>query len=137
MLTGSLWLGKYPGTIDRVWSYVNSERGGPPVIWRDMFWMFVALSHPERASAWFENEHYFAPDDGNSLAYTYHFIENLKQLGHVDPSLTANTPLFAAFQRSGQRTYVAYNAEETPATITFSDGARLEAKPHALATLAR
>jgi endoglucanase Acf2 len=146
MLTGSLWLGKYPAAIDRVFSHLLTERGAPaseasptalgreyqPVIWRDMFWMMLALSHPEQPAQWFDDEHYFAPDDGNSLAYTYHFIQNLKAMGHVDASLSADTPLYAAFRKGNEHTYVAYNPSQRPITVTFSDGQTLQVASGAL-----
>ncbi len=125
MLTGSLWLGKYPSAIDGVLAHVERQKGAPPLLWRDMYWMLLALSQPDKPAAWFEDEHYFEPEFGNSMAYTYHFIHNLRAMGQVDASVTADTPLYAVFKKGSQRTYVAYNADARPITVRFSDGAKL------------
>ncbi len=132
MLTGSLWLGKYPQAIDAVVAHVREQKGGEPLLWRDMYWMFQSLSQPEKPVSAFEDEHYFEAEFGNSLAYTYHFIHNLRVLGQLDPSVTADTPLYAVFKRGSKRQYVAYNAQAKPITVHFSDGATLEVPARAL-----
>jgi endoglucanase Acf2 len=126
MFPGSLWLGKHPKAVERVLAHVRKQHGGEPVIWRDLYLMLEAFVAPERASARFDGEHYFEPEFGNSLVYTHHFIENLRALGRVDASVTADTPLFAVFERAGRKSYVAYNATSAPLSVRFSDGTVLD-----------
>lgn len=121
--TGSLWLARYPDQLDRTLSHLTAQNGGENVVWRDLFWMLEALSHPERASQRFESEHYYEPEFGNSLAHTYQWIESLRALGRFTPSITASTPFHAAFQRAGKTTHVAFSA--APTDVVFSDGATL------------
>lgn len=125
MLTGSLWLGQYPETIDRVYAHVKRASGGSVLLWRDMYFLELGLSNPEKPRAWFEDEHYFEPEFGNSMAYTYHWLTELGALGHVDSRVTANTPLYAVFSNGSKHTHVAYNAQTTPARVSFSDGTEL------------
>lgn len=137
MLPGSLWMGRYPDRIDRVFEHVLEARDGrSPVIWRDMFWMMLALSHPEQSAKWLSDEHHFETDSGNSLAYTYHFINTLKQLGRVAPDITADTPLHAAFRNGKLVTRVAFNPSDRPLVVSFSDGTKLQLAPRALGTKA-
>ncbi len=129
MLTGSLWLGQHPDAIERVYAHVQQASGGSVLLWRDMYWLELGLSNPAKPLAWFEDEHYFEPEFGNSMAYTYHWLTELSALGHVDVKVTANTPLYAVFTNGTQRTYVAYNAQTTPRRVSFSDGTELSVGP--------
>lgn len=132
MLPGSLWLGRHPAAVERVLGHVSAQHGREPVLWRDMFWMLGAFTDPERSSARFDDEHYFEPEFGNSHAYTYHFIENLRALGRVDASVHADTPLYAVFKKLGLRSYAAYNASDRPLEVRFSDGTTLALGPREL-----
>jgi hypothetical protein len=101
--------------------------------------MYEALSDGEKASAELDREDRLAPEFGNSRALTYAWIRALAQLGHVEAKVTADVPTYAAFHKKGNRTYVAYNPGEAPATVTFSDGYHLSvpAKQVAQATAKR
>jgi len=50
-------------------------------------------------------------------------------LGTVDPSVTANTPHYAAFLKAGQRSYMTWNPTSQPTLVTFSNGFTLCAAP--------
>ena len=65
-------------------------------------------------------------------AFMYHWIYTLKNLGLVDASVTADYPLANIFTKAGVKTYVVYNYQPAPLTVTFSDGKKLTAKPRAL-----
>jgi endoglucanase Acf2 len=132
MLAGSLWLGRRPDNIDRVWAHAQAQYHGPIRLWRDMFWMMLSLSHPEQTSAWFEDDHAFLPEFGNSMAYLDQFITDFSVLGKLQPKVTGDTPLHAVFERDGVRNYTAYNVESTPRTVRFSDGATLSVEPRTL-----
>jgi YD repeat-containing protein len=47
--------------------------------------------------------------------------------------VTADTPLYAVFNRDGTRTYLVYNARDSAREVHFSDGKVVEVAPHALA----
>ncbi len=132
MLTGSLWLGKHPAAIDRVYQHVKEQHGGPVLLWRDMYWLELALSNADAPAAAFDVEHYYEPEFGNSLAYTYHWLNELRALGSVDASVTADTPLYAVFKKGAKRSYVAYNSHTAAVVVRFSDGATLSVPPRSL-----
>ena len=66
---------------------------------------------------------------GNSLANTYHWIGNLRKLGQVDRTVTADYPVYAVFKRGQDKTHVAYNYGESAREVRFSDGVKLTVKP--------
>ena len=103
--------------------------------WADLIWMYRALSDPRDALAQFEaRPANFKPEAGNSLANTYTWIAALDALGHVDRSVTADTPFYAVFQKEARRTHVAYNMGAVPRTVTFSDGVTVTCPPRSFAT---
>jgi endoglucanase Acf2 len=124
--TGSLWLGRYPDKLEQTLRHLQTQSRGPNVVWRDLFWMLEALHDPERAAQRFDAEHSYEPEFGNSLAHTYQWIESLRALGRIAPSIGADTPFHAAFTKGGKTTHVAFS--NSPRTVTFSDGTRLETK---------
>lgn len=131
---GALWLARRPDNIDRVIAHATAENRGPLLLWRDMYWMLLSMSDPTRPVAWLEDDHYFEPEWGNSMAYTYHFVHSMKNLGRFRPEVTADTAMFAVFDRGEARTYAAYNASATERTVRFSDGATLTVGPRQLAS---
>jgi endoglucanase Acf2 len=107
-----------------------SENGMRWNDWADLIWMYRALSDPRDALAQFEaRPENFRPEAGNSLANAYAWIAALNELGHVDRTITADTPLYAVFQKEGRRTHVAYNMGAAPRTVTFSDGVTVVCPP--------
>jgi hypothetical protein len=54
-------------------------------------------------------------------------------MGEPDFRITADTPLYAVFKTaSGAETYLAFNPGESSIPVKYSDGAKLDAAPHAL-----
>jgi hypothetical protein len=54
-------------------------------------------------------------------------------MGTPDLSVTADTPLYAVFKdKSGARTYLAYNARSSPIKVTFSTGTSIDVAPRSL-----
>ena len=118
----SLYLGydrEYPRKNYDAMMNEYALRGSAPQIWKDVMAMFLAFSNPETALNFWNVT--TTPEDGESVAHTYHFIHSLKALGCVDTSVTADTPLYAVFNKNGLRTYVAYNAGDSAAEVSFSD----------------
>jgi hypothetical protein len=71
---------------------------------------------------------------GETRSHTLHWLQSLNALGTPDPTITADTTLYAVFKRpDGQRTYLAFNAGKAPITVRFSDGKSLVAPPGTLA----
>ncbi len=129
---GSLYLGRHPEYVSRNYGVLRERNRGEILIWRDWIWMFLGLSEPEKAIQLFEENPHFEAEFGNSRAMVLHWLHNLKQLGHLDTSVTANTPTYAVFKKGSGRTHVAFNPTTKPVTVTFSDGVKLTVKPHEL-----
>ncbi|MST00524.1 MAG: glycoside hydrolase family 81 [Pedosphaera sp.] len=100
--------------------------------WGDILWMYRALTDPADAQRlWDARVANFKPEAGNSLAQTYAWITALRDLGEVDRTVTADTPFAAVCTKAGKRTHVAWNLGNTPRTVTFSDGVKLQCPPRA------
>ncbi|HEY1011394.1 MAG TPA: RICIN domain-containing protein, partial [Herpetosiphonaceae bacterium] len=122
---GSLYLGTNPGYINTNYNEMRAGNGGEEQEWRDIIWEFQALSDPAAAIAKFNANSGYTPEAGDSKARTYHWLHNLNALGQVDTTVTANVPTYAVFNKSGTRTYVAYNPTGSAITVSFSNGINL------------
>ncbi|WFE21296.1 glycosyl hydrolase [Solwaraspora sp. WMMD937] len=122
---GSLYLGYRPDYIATNWNALVTNNGGPPTVWQDILWSFQALGDASSALANLRANPNYPVEEGESRAHTFHWVRNLAALGRVDTGVTANTPLYAVFDRNGARTYVASNITASPVTVTFSDGTRM------------
>ncbi|BES70082.1 hypothetical protein RE428_11000 [Marinobacter nanhaiticus D15-8W] len=98
--------------------------------WRDVWWNIWAMTEPEAAIADFNTMDFnYDVEAGESKPHTYHWIHTLNVLGHIESGkgeITADSPIAQVYEKNGQRTYVAYNYHDTPQTVTFSDGTRLD-----------
>jgi endoglucanase Acf2 len=133
---GSLYMGRHPDYVVRNYDEVVRRNKGDPLTWRDLMWMYLALAKPDRALELFENDRYFAPEFGNSMAMTYHWITNLAALGQLDTRVTADAPTYAVFAKGNRRTHVAFNPTDRPLKVTFSDGVAVVAPPRQMAEAA-
>lgn len=127
---GSLYLGRYPEYVERNWQGLFKARGGGRLRqWQDVLLMHRALNDPADALRRFDEiAPRLRPEDGNSLAGTYHWIATLNALGHVDRSVTADYPLASTFTKDGRRTHVAYRPKaDAGRAVTFSDGTTIAA----------
>ena len=131
---GSTYLGSRPDYIKTNWQHMVSEKGGEPGAWQDIWWSYLALSDPEAAITKFEANPGYTPEEGQSKAFTYHWLHTLNALGRPVMGLTASLPTAVAFDKSDTRTYVAYNPGGATVTVTYSDGGRLEVPARSLAT---
>ncbi|TDC42289.1 glycosyl hydrolase [Micromonospora sp. KC213] len=122
---GHLYLGHDPAYNRTNHAELVRNNGGPPTVWQDIHWQFLALGDPDAALADLRANPGYTPEEGESRAHTWHWIRNLAALGQVDTRVTADHPLAAVFTRDGARTYVASNITAAPLTVTFSDGTRL------------
>jgi endoglucanase Acf2 len=129
LVPAGLYMGRHPDYVLRNYEEVTRRNRGEPLTWRDLMWMYLALAKPERALALFENDRYFTPEFGNSMAMTYHWITNLAALGQLDTRVVADTPTFAVFSKGNKRAHVAFNPTDKPLKVTFSDGANVLVPP--------
>lgn len=130
---GSLYLGRHPDYVLANVEEIASENNGPPDIWQDVIWDFLALADADRALTEFLSNPNYPIFDGESKAHTYHWIGNLKRMGQVDTTVTANIPTAASFKtQDGSKSYAAYNALPDSADVQFSDGYVLRVGPRSM-----
>ncbi|MCR2806619.1 glycosyl hydrolase [Paenibacillus soyae] len=120
----SLYLTHHPAYANTNYTALVSENGGTSFdAWEDLIYMYRAISNPAEAkSFWASRGGALGAEAGNSKANAYHWIYNLDAVGNADPNVTANTPLYAVFNKNGVKTHIAYNMTNSPITVTFSDG---------------
>jgi endoglucanase Acf2 len=134
----SLYLGRHPKYVQGAFDEIATESRGSMTAWRDYMLMYLALADPAKARKMFDDDPYFEPEFGNTLAMTYDWIAKLATIGgHVDTSVTADSPLYAVFKSSGARSYLGYNPGTEKLTVKFSDGAELKLAPHGYGYLKR
>ena len=122
---GHLYLGDDPAYVTANYNELVANNGGPPTVWQDIIWEFLALGDADKALSNFRANSTFTSEEGESKAHTFHWIRNLAALGNVDATITANHPLAKVFTKGTARTYVAANITAKPITVTFSDGTSL------------
>lgn len=131
----SIYMGRFPDYVkknhDRI---VEKREGGDDYNtgWGDLVVMFNALSDPSMAASYIDSNPNCKLEGGNTHAFMYHWVHTLDRLGRNDASVTSNHPYVNVFNKDGQRTYAAYNFEDTPLEVSFSDGKKLTAAPKQL-----
>lgn len=130
---GSLYLGRHPDYVKVNYDTMLKRSGGFIYAWRDYALMYLALTDAKKAAKLFDDDPYFLPEFGNSIAWTYYWVQNLGAFGRVDPTVTADIPTYAVFKKGKRRTYAAFNPGDEERTVKFSDGFELKVKPGALA----
>ncbi|MEU6676348.1 glycosyl hydrolase [Streptomyces sp. NPDC046925] len=132
---GSLHLAGHKAAIRRNLAEMVRENGGPAVEWRDILWEFESLADPAAAkSKWDAGNAGYTPEQGESKAHTYHWINTLDTLGAPDTTITGDIPTSAVFTKGTTRTYAAHNFGASSRTVTFSDGATLTVPARSTAT---
>jgi PKD repeat protein len=127
--SGSLYLGRHPDYVLKNYDEIVEERSGQPKLWKDLFWVYVSMADPDYALAQYLTESpkvdYDNHDEvfnGLSQPFTMHWLYNMKKMGHVDISITADIPTYSVFKKGEDKTYIAYNSEDTDRLVSFSDG---------------
>lgn len=132
--SGSFYLGEHPEYVIQNFNAAAAAAGGQLTLWKDIFWKYLALADADQALAFLQADPNYDRFDGNSRAHTLHWIHNLRTLGRVDFTVHADIPTFGVFiNADGGRSYVAYNAGDSPRLVTFSDGFSMEVPPRELA----
>jgi endoglucanase Acf2 len=123
--SGSFYLGTDPQYVRRNFEGLAALKGGTR--WKapgDLVQMYRALYDPRGALGDVDLDTQDI-EPGNSRAHLYQWLHFLNQVGQVDASVTADTPLYGVFRKGDERTYVVYHATDKPRTVTFSDGQRI------------
>lgn len=120
--SGSLYLGRHPDHVVENYNEVVDERSGQPNVWKDIFWQYLALSDANQALTYYLADPNYEAFDGESKAHTMHWLYNMKRMGQVDTTITADIPTYAVFKKGNDNTYIAYNAKTTDRLVSFSDG---------------
>lgn len=134
---GSLYLGRDATYSQNLYNEMIADNGGAlgdgDANWPDLMLMYRALFDPSGALAQWNTITYVF--DGETRAHEYYWMTNLQKLGHVDYSVTADTPLYAVFLNptTNARTHVAYNVGPSALAVAFSDGATLSVGARSMA----
>ncbi|MBW8001797.1 MAG: hypothetical protein FVQ80_07205 [Planctomycetes bacterium] len=125
-LTGSsLYLGRDPSLVKWNYDHFLVANGGAPTDWHDLMWGYYAFYDPDFCVSEMEANPGYIVEEGNTRAFTYHWLHTLKAVGQVDATVTADIPTYAVFNKSGTKTYVAYNPGSAGITVNFSDSTTL------------
>lgn len=130
---GAYYLGTDPAFVRRNYDQAMTnptQPGAQPVVppsYQAQLLSYLAFTDPDKALTDFVAQRgTITPvNPGNpidSLAFTFNWIKGLQAYGRVDPTVTADTPSFAVFNKAGARTFVAYNPDPLPRAVTFRDG---------------
>ena len=105
--------------------------GTPADIWQDVVASYAALGDPEAGLSLWNRKG--SVEAGETRSHTLYWLSSLKEMGTPDFSVTADTPLYSVFKdKSGARTYLAYNARSAPIKVTFSTGKSVDVPPRSL-----
>jgi len=129
---GSLYLGRHPEYVKENYDVMMKRSDGFVYAWRDYALMFLALTDARKAAEQFQEDRHFLPEFGNTIAWTYYWIENLRAFGRVDTTVTADIPTYAVFKKGNLRTYAAFNPGAGERKVRFSDGFELKVAPREL-----
>lgn len=120
--SGSLYLGRHPDHIVTNYNEVVVERSGQPQVWKDIFWQYLAMADADQALTYYLADPDYEAFDGESKAHTMHWLYNMKRMGQVDTTVTADVPTYAVFKKGDAKTYIAYNTNSNERIVSFSDG---------------
>ena len=123
---GSLYLGRRPELVAREYDALMKRTRNEVFTWRDYALMYLALADGPRAAEELDKDRYLEPEFGDSRALTHTWVRALAAMGNVDATVTADTPTYAVFKKGTSRSYVAFNPDDKPKTVKFSDGTKLE-----------
>jgi endoglucanase Acf2 len=139
--TASTYLGADPQYVSKLvaalpadvkaYNSRGASDGTPADIWQDVIASYAALGDPEAGAALWNRKG--SVEAGHTRSHTAYWLASLKEMGTPDLSVTADTPLYAVFKdKSGARTYLAYNARSTPIQVKFSTGKTVDVAPRSL-----
>lgn len=105
--------------------------GTPADVWQDVVASYAALGDPDAGFALWNRKG--SVESGETRSHTLFWLSSLKEMGTPDFSVTADTPLYSVFKdKSGARTYLAYNARNSAIRVTFSTGKTIDVPQRSL-----
>ena len=120
-----------PADVKTYQANVASD-GTPADVWQDVLASYLALADGDAGLAYWSKRG--SVEFGETRTRTLYWLHSLREMGSPDLSVTADTPLYSVFKdKSGARTYLAYNARDTAIRVTFSTGKVLDVAPRSLA----
>ncbi|MBS0191024.1 MAG: glycosyl hydrolase [Phycisphaerales bacterium] len=130
----SLYLGhNRQGMLDN-WSLLMAQTGNNPSSWHSILYSALATANPTQAASLLSGNPGYDVEAGDSAARTYQWIQSLNIWGPVNAAISADTPHYAVFEKSGIRRYIAWNPGTTTLGVHFSDGFLLCVPPGSIAT---
>ncbi len=127
---GSMYLGRNTEYVQNNYNEITNELNGNPTIWKDIIWQYLSLTDPGKALSMFFADPDYTPEDGETKAHTYHWLGNMKKMGQLDISVTADIPTYSVFKNpAGEKTYIAYNPGSVLRAVHFSDGYVMNVPP--------
>ena len=133
---GSLYLGRRPVYVKANYDEIIQELNGPPTTWQDIIWQYLAFADPGTALSLYYANPSYTPEEGESKAHTYHWLSNLKKMGSLDTSVSADLPTYAVFKNAaGEKTYTAYNPASDSTDVHFSDGYSMKVPPRVMRSM--
>jgi endoglucanase Acf2 len=126
------YLGRHPQYVSKNFAEVYKRSNGAIYSWRDYLLMYLALAEPARADQMYEDDTLFEVEFGNTKLLLRHWLKNMKALGQVDTTVSANVPTYGVFKGPKGKTYVAYNGSPDAREVQFSDGTKLAVKPRSM-----
>ncbi len=136
----SIYMGRFPDYVKKNHERIVEKREKGSDYnngWGDLVVMFNALSDPEMAASYIDENPECSLEGGNTHAFMYHWIHTLERLGRNDSGVTADHPFVNIYLKDGKKTYAAYNFQMVPLKVTFSDGFEMIAAPNDLTLKAR
>ncbi|TVZ55430.1 putative secreted protein (Por secretion system target) [Lutibacter sp. Hel_I_33_5] len=136
---GSLYLGHNQQYAQKLWTEIETKTGilsneKNDNLWHDTYWKYLSLINPKKAITLYDSNPNRSLKFGVSDAQTYHWLHAMNAVGTVNSTITADYPIAASFTENGEITYVAHNYSNTPITVNFSDGYKLEVPASKMAT---
>ncbi|NVJ88413.1 MAG: carbohydrate-binding protein [Flavobacteriaceae bacterium] len=127
---GSFYLSHNQQYAQKLWAEIETKT---PVLnntphdnlWYDTYWKFLSMTNAQKAIDLYDSYTDRNLKFGVSDAQTYHWLHNMKALGPIDASITANYPIASVFNDNGTKTYVAHNYYNNQIVVEFSDGYQL------------
>ncbi|MGL4464267.1 MAG: glycosyl hydrolase, partial [Planctomycetia bacterium] len=133
----SVTMGRHPDYVKKNYERIIAQRKGGKDFgtgWGDLVVMFNALQDAEAAAGYMDEQPNCKIESGNSRAFMYQWVNTLKKLGRVDPTVTSSHPFVNVFVKDKTKTYAAYNFGAVAKIVEFSDGASFTMAPCSLTT---
>lgn len=135
---GSFYLMNDPGYAARLWDAMSKQTGilnndSNPNIWYDTWLRFLAMWNATEALKLYSQCNHLGEKFGESQAHTYQWLHTMAAIGSPANDITADHPVAMAFNNDGYMTYIACNSADTPLSVSFTDGFKLDVQPHSMA----